>query len=205
MKFYPLLLVLLAWPLWGQQGLERKGCLAFEASTLMNQNNKKAFYHNAGVSLSLDFGKVRLGGGMNFVMVDKQDQIFKGAFAPAFEYFLGYRLLNWSDNDIHFGLRGGMRTGVFNYDAYDNSGDIYTVPDLQTTSYLGPKLTYTHYFHPKIFPYSFLQVNFEINYMFALNAYSSDDRVFGTKIDKKQAMLGDAMHVKLQIGWGKDI
>ncbi|MDX1445895.1 hypothetical protein [Lishizhenia sp.] len=189
----------------GQALLEQKGCFALESSVFINQNNKKALGNSLGVSLTLDFDRVRVGGLMNFVMVKKPDQILRGAFAPAFEYALGYRVFQWSDNDLHFGMRGGIRTGVFNFENYNNTGYIYTVPELQSTSYLGPALSITRYYHPRFIRSGFLQFNFEVNYMFALNAYNSDERVFDYKINKKQALLGNALHIKLQIGWGKDI
>ncbi|SFT68477.1 hypothetical protein SAMN05216474_1792 [Lishizhenia tianjinensis] len=185
--------------------MERKGCFGLESSVYINQNNKKSLCSNIGVSLTLDFKKLRVGGLMNFVMVKKPDKVLRGAFAPAFEYTLGYRLVQFSENDLHFGLRGGIRTGVFKFEEYNNTGDIYTVPELQSTSYLGPALSLTRYYHPSFIRGAYLQFNFEVNYMFALNAYNSDDRVFDYKIDKKQALLGNALHLKLQIGWGKGI
>lgn len=189
----------------GQEQMKRKGCFALESSVLVNQNNKKSLLNTVGVGLTLDFDRIRIGGLMNFVLVEKPDKLFRGAFAPAFEYALGYRFLQRSDVDLHFGCRGGIRTAVFNFDNYTNKGDVYTVPELQSTSYIGPSISITRYYYPRFITSGFLQLNLELNYMFALKVYNSDDRVFDYKIDKDQAIFGDALHLKLQIGWGKDI
>lgn len=189
-----------------QIGLEKKGCLGMEVSTLLNQNNDESLYHNLGIGLNFDFNRFRFGGLMNFVLVERYKEIFTGGFAPAFEYQLAFRLLKTGEESaLHIGIRGGMRTGIFNYENYDGSAEIMVVPNLESTTYVGPAISLTKYIHPKMMETGYLTLNFELNYMFAINAYNSNERVFSYKIDKNEAMLGDAVHLKLMIGWGKDI
>lgn len=189
-----------------QNDLEKKGCLGLEVSTLLNQNNEESLYHNLGVGLNFEFNKLRFGGTMNFVLVERYQEIFTGGFAPAFEYQVAYRLLDTGpESTLHFGVRGGIRTGIFNYENYDGTSEIMVVPNLESTTYIGPAISLTKYIRPKVMQNGYLSLNFELNYMFAINAYNSNERVFSYKIDKNQAMLGDALHLKLMIGWGKDI
>lgn len=196
------------------QGLEpiRRGAIGVETGMFFNRSQVDGVEINkmsptVGTTLDFDFNAINIGLGMHFLKSSEGDKFFENLRTPDFGLKLAYGI-TVEKSSIYLGARFGIRTGIYEFSQLPKqhaNPEIKVSDANQSSYYTGPSLSYRKRIPLRRRDQGYLVVTTEVNYLFGLGTYRTEQSSFEERVDENDKLFQQAMNVKLVLGWGKDM